>query len=160
MYGIDKVLRDARAGRKIDAIKELRAITGLGLKQAKDLVEAIADRPAAKADPLAGRVLVVDSKNPDRVLGSIERPRGNSPRLDGGDCYNIAVAPRITAAYVMPYDPCEEPASIMHVRFGFRCVNWQVVLTTDASLETLTKIEHFRLPGETAEQAHVRSMYR
>ncbi|WIV51072.1 50S ribosomal protein L7/L12 [Marivivens sp. LCG002] len=35
----DVVLKDAGAG-KINVIKEVRAITGLGLKEAKDLVEA------------------------------------------------------------------------------------------------------------------------
>jgi large subunit ribosomal protein L7/L12 len=35
----DVVLKDAGA-KKIEVIKEVRAITGLGLKEAKDLVEA------------------------------------------------------------------------------------------------------------------------
>ena len=40
--GADRVRRDpGRAGeKKINVIKEVRAITGLGLKEAKDLVEA------------------------------------------------------------------------------------------------------------------------
>ena len=38
------------AGRKIEAIKRLRAQTGLGLKEAKDAVEAIAQGTASVAD--------------------------------------------------------------------------------------------------------------
>ena len=36
----DVVLKNAGASNKINVIKEVRAITGLGLKEAKDLVEA------------------------------------------------------------------------------------------------------------------------
>jgi len=45
----DVVLTDAGA-QKINVIKEVRAITGLGLKEAKDLVEA-APKPVKKAFP-------------------------------------------------------------------------------------------------------------
>jgi large subunit ribosomal protein L7/L12 len=48
--GADRVHRHpARGGdKKINVIKEVRAITGLGLKEAKDLVEA-APKPSRKA---------------------------------------------------------------------------------------------------------------
>ena len=36
----ETVLTYLRSGRKIDAIKELRASTGMGLKDAKEAVEA------------------------------------------------------------------------------------------------------------------------
>jgi len=39
----DDVARLVREGRKIDAIKRYREITGLGLKEAKDAVDAIGD---------------------------------------------------------------------------------------------------------------------
>jgi hypothetical protein len=115
--------------------------------------------PAPKPDPMEGRALVVDSKNPDRILGSIERPRGASPKLDGGDCWNVMVPQPVTAGPMEPYEYMAMPSPLV-VRFGFRCADWKVVLSTDAKLDLLLKIEHFRLPGETAEQAHVRSMYR
>jgi len=49
--GFDVVLIDAGAS-KINVIKELRAITGLGLKEAKDLVEAtgVVKEAASKDD--------------------------------------------------------------------------------------------------------------
>ena len=40
---IDDVIRLMQTDKKIDAIKELRAATGLGLKEAKDIVEAFYD---------------------------------------------------------------------------------------------------------------------
>jgi ribosomal protein L7/L12 len=39
----DRVVKHIRAGEKINAIKELRSDSGLGLKEAKDIVEAIYD---------------------------------------------------------------------------------------------------------------------
>jgi len=49
----DDVLDALRGGQRIEAIKRLREATGLGLKEAKDLVEAceagVAGRPAAAA---------------------------------------------------------------------------------------------------------------
>ena len=42
------VLKDFDAAKKIAVIKEVRAITGLGLKEAKDLVEA-KDKPVKEA---------------------------------------------------------------------------------------------------------------
>ncbi len=39
----ERVKAIAMAGRKIEAIKELRAATGLGLKEAKEAVEAMVD---------------------------------------------------------------------------------------------------------------------
>lgn len=39
--GLERVMVEIRQGRKINAIKELREITGLGLKESKDLVEEI-----------------------------------------------------------------------------------------------------------------------
>lgn len=110
-----------------------------------------------KPDPMEGRVLVVDRKNPDRVLGSIPRPRGDSPKLDGGDRYRMVTMSRLSVYDFNPTAPIE--ASVSYVDFGFRAVNWTVVLTTDASLDLLVKIEDFRLPGEDAEQVHVRQMY-
>jgi large subunit ribosomal protein L7/L12 len=41
----DVVLTDA-GDKKIQVIKEVRALTSLGLKEAKDLVESAADKPA------------------------------------------------------------------------------------------------------------------
>lgn len=51
------VVLEAAGGNKIAVIKEVRAITGLGLKEAKDLVEGApkevkADVPKAEADEL------------------------------------------------------------------------------------------------------------
>ena len=40
-----KLLDELTTGRKIQAIKYMRAITGLGLKDSKDFVEGIIDRP-------------------------------------------------------------------------------------------------------------------
>lgn len=161
MYPTMKTVLDhIAAGRKIDAIKTLRMLHGMGLKEGKEMVEAIEPfvrKPQPKVDPMVGRVLIVDSKNPDRVLGSVERPRGSSPRLDGGDCYNMAVMSPLSVTMRDPYSPIEH--SVSYVRFGFRCVNWTVVLTTDASLDLLAKLDSFRFPGEDAEQAHVRGMY-
>ena|SRR5687768_10785820 len=48
------VLEDGGA-EKIKVIKEVRAITGLGLKEAKDLVEAL-PRPSRKARPRTKRL--------------------------------------------------------------------------------------------------------
>lgn len=42
------VLKDFDAAKKIAVIKEVRAVTGLGLKEAKDLVEA-KDKPVKEA---------------------------------------------------------------------------------------------------------------
>ena len=39
--GLEQVMEDIRHGRKINAIKQMREMTGLGLKEAKDLVEDI-----------------------------------------------------------------------------------------------------------------------
>jgi hypothetical protein len=39
----DRVVKHIRASEKINAIKELRTDTGLGLKEAKDIVDAIYD---------------------------------------------------------------------------------------------------------------------
>ena len=39
--GLLRVMAEIREGRKINAIKEVREMTGLGLKEAKDLVEEI-----------------------------------------------------------------------------------------------------------------------
>ena len=39
--GLLRVMAEIREGRKINAIKEMREMTGLGLKEAKDLVEEI-----------------------------------------------------------------------------------------------------------------------
>ena len=131
-----------------------RAMEKHGIKTACQLDKAL-EKP--KPDPMVSRVEIRDSKNTDRVLGSVPRPSGNSPRLDGGDWYNIAVARRISIS-AMPYDPCAD-LSVSYVRFGFRDINWTVVLVADASLELLSQIEDFRFPGEDAEQAHVRRMY-
>jgi ribosomal protein L7/L12 len=60
------------AGRKIQAIKELRDATGLGLKDAKDLVEAIqaGHRPAplVQGEILAARVHTRDLADRARKL--------------------------------------------------------------------------------------------
>jgi hypothetical protein len=154
------VISHLRVGRKIDAIKLYRAMNMVGLKEAKEACEAISGAlpKPPKADPMAGRVEIRDSKNTDRVLGSVPRPSGASPRLDGGDGYNMAIMGRLSIS-AMPYDPCEDMARVSHVRFGFRCINWNVVLVTDASLELISQIKDFRFPGEDEEQAHVRQMY-
>jgi hypothetical protein len=47
------VLEALRRGNKIEAIKRLREQTGLGLKEAKDAVEASGVMPAAKSSTLA-----------------------------------------------------------------------------------------------------------
>ena len=103
------------------------------------------------------RVDIRDSKNIDRLLGSIERPSGASPRLDGGDCYNMAVIPRMTPfRYDQPFFP-ETSATI--VRFGFRAYDWQIVMITDAPLDVLSKLEGFRFPGESARAAEYRGYH-
>ena len=58
----DVVLKDAGA-KKIEVIKEVRAITGLGLKEAKDLVEAggKVKEGASKADAEAIKKKLEDS---------------------------------------------------------------------------------------------------
>lgn len=157
------IVRDIKGGRKIAAIKGFRMATHVGLKEGKDAVEALARAFKAeqpKVDPMAGRVEVRDSKNTDRVLGSVPRPTGNTPSLNGGDRYSMVVMGRMNLACEL--DPMLNPAmetAISRVDFGFRCVNWNVVLITDARLDTLMLIRGFRLPGETEEQAHVRLMY-
>jgi hypothetical protein len=160
---IKTVLEHTAAGRKIDAIKALRWHTHMGLKEAKDWVEAVepyvkkTPAPQPKPDPMAGRVEVRDSKNTDRVLGSIPRPRGNVPKLDGGDRYRMTTCGPITAFEFDSSAACSPTVYV--VDFGFRCVNWTVVLITEAPLDMLVRIDDFRLPGENAEQAHVRRMY-
>lgn len=114
--------------------------------------------PKSKRDPMDGRVLVVDSKNPERVLGSIPRPGGNSPRLDGGDRYRMALMGRLATCFEPDFSPMSQQ-SISYIDFGFRAVNWTVVLTTGAPLDQLVQIKDFRLPGEDAEQAYTRQMY-
>ncbi len=52
----DVILKSFDAAKKIAAIKEVRAITGLGLKEAKELVEAgdkVVKESASKADAAA-----------------------------------------------------------------------------------------------------------
>lgn len=49
----DDVLDALRRGNKIEAIKLLRQKTGLGLKEAKDAVEASGEAPAARTTALA-----------------------------------------------------------------------------------------------------------
>ena len=44
-----EVLALARSGRKVEAIKRLREQTGLGLKEAKERVDAVAGTPQATA---------------------------------------------------------------------------------------------------------------
>lgn len=53
-------------GEKIEAIKLLRERSGIGLKEAKDAVEAWADRQAATG--VAGRIHVTDGSGTVRVL--------------------------------------------------------------------------------------------
>jgi hypothetical protein len=57
---------------------------------------------------------------------------------------------------VSAYPSNDYALSVQHVRFGFRCVDWNVVLTTDAPLDLLVRLEDFRLPGEKTEQAERR----
>lgn len=40
---VDKMLDDIKNNRKIDAIKQYQAMTGLGLKESKDAVERVMD---------------------------------------------------------------------------------------------------------------------
>ena len=47
------VILDAAGDKKINVIKEVRALTSLGLKEAKELVEAAADETPADAAPAA-----------------------------------------------------------------------------------------------------------
>lgn len=160
---VNDFLKYISTGQKIAAIKSLRMMTGLGLKEAKDFVEYVhpyvrPEAPKPKADPMAGRVLIVDVKNTDRVLGSIPRPTGNSPKCDGGDSYVVAVMGPISVSAFDPYASIMD-TSVSHVRFGFRAVNWNVVLTTGAPLDHLAQIRDFRFPGESEEQAHCRQMY-
>jgi hypothetical protein len=102
------------------------------------------------------RVEIRDAKNHERLLGSVERPRGRSPRLDGGDCYNMAILPPRTVTSF--YDAAAMPSEIQlkYVRFGFRAFDWKVVMITDAPLTDLMQLEGFRLPGETDDQAAYR----
>jgi len=51
----DEVIALAAAGRKIDAIKQLRAERGLGLKEAKDVVDGISTTPDSGTRHTAGR---------------------------------------------------------------------------------------------------------
>lgn len=44
-----KVMDQIRAGKKIQAIKELRAVTGIGLKEAKDAIDVIWDEDGITA---------------------------------------------------------------------------------------------------------------
>lgn len=54
----DAVIQAVDSGRKIEAIKQLREETGLGLKEAKDAVDSLARqrRPAGTAMPEQGGV--------------------------------------------------------------------------------------------------------
>ncbi len=47
---LDEISKDIIQGRKIDAIKAYREVTGLGLKESKDAIEAIT-RDLAKEHP-------------------------------------------------------------------------------------------------------------
>lgn len=146
--------RDFEHWAEVDSVMKKHSIT-----TAKSLDAKLSKKPAKPVNPMDGRVLIVDSKNTDRVLGSIPRPAGASPRLDCGDCYNVAVMGRINLATL--YDPMFDTVSpsVSHVRFGFRVVDRTVVLTTSAPLDLLAQIRDFRFPGESEEQAHVRQMY-
>jgi large subunit ribosomal protein L7/L12 len=45
------ILKSYEEGKKIPVIKEVKNITGLGLKEAKDLVEAVGDKPIKEDIP-------------------------------------------------------------------------------------------------------------
>lgn len=60
-YNMTNVVACLNAGRIIDAIKEFRGLTGLGLKEAKDACEAIRDglNHARSLAPLQGHYIVL-----------------------------------------------------------------------------------------------------
>jgi len=72
---IDNVIRIMQSGQKITAIKELRAASSLGLKEAKDIVEAFYDYVQPKdlyaqvpyEDPDQGEFAVVRSTSDGHV---------------------------------------------------------------------------------------------
>lgn len=77
----DRVRALAGAGKKVEAIKAIRAETGLGLREAKDLMEAIAagrpyPRPMSPRPDLASRVR--ELKAAGRVEQAIFLVRGET----------------------------------------------------------------------------------
>lgn len=128
-----------------------RSMEKRGIRNARQLEDRL-----KRGDKNEGRVEVRDSKNPDRLLGSMNRPSMPNSQHDR---LRVACLSRISAS---PFDYRSVEmmeASISTVDFALRSVGWNVVLTTDASLELLVRIDGFRLPGESEEQAHVRNMY-
>ena len=71
----DDVLDALRGGHRIEAIKRLREATGLGLKEAKDLIEAYeagaAGRPATAAAPMPTVVSGRGGTGPGSLLGAL-----------------------------------------------------------------------------------------
>ncbi|WP_051221518.1 ribosomal protein L7/L12 [Neptunomonas japonica] len=47
-----EVLTALNAGRKIDAIKALRSLRGIGLKEAKELIDSYADAHKSEGKPI------------------------------------------------------------------------------------------------------------
>jgi hypothetical protein len=105
------------------------------------------------------RVDVYDLGNSDRLLGSVPKPDWR-----GGRSLRVAAMGRLSVTS-WPTDPCEESVSVTTVDFeasikrGPNPLDVRGVLTTTAPLKHLLMLRDFRLPGETEEQAHVRSMY-
>lgn len=82
----------ARAGRLIDAIKMVREDSGLGLKEAKDAVEAFLQQKPAQG--------TVQSSKP----GSLQNPSQNISAVQRGDSPNKKIITFILlalAAYVL-----------------------------------------------------------
>jgi len=69
-----KFIVDKLPERKIEQIKELRAITGLGLKESKDLIEAEWERRGPPACPIT-RVLLDIQVRRDNLRGTSEWDR-------------------------------------------------------------------------------------
>jgi hypothetical protein len=66
----DDVLEALEAGQRIEAIRRLRAARGIGLKQAKTLVDAAVPRPTRKPRPGPRTALgFTDDRQPRTGLG-------------------------------------------------------------------------------------------
>jgi hypothetical protein len=62
----DDVLEALEAGQRIEAIKRLRSARGIGLKQARDIVEAARPRPPRRprSGPLSPLGFAADARSP------------------------------------------------------------------------------------------------
>jgi len=77
------VILAAAGDKKIEVIKEVRAVTGLGLKEAKDLVEALPRR--------SRKALARKRPRRSRPLSRRSAPRSNSSKTTGPSRRSVAL---------------------------------------------------------------------